>query len=661
MKPKPFVLDFDVNRKKPRPRHVVSFDLETYLMAPCVQAPPAVAMGFSVDGGPVHVVAANDEAFDAIVEELFSNPNYLVVGHNVAFDLAVLMAHGAKRGRSLQWARLVMTALNEDRVVCTMVRERLIRIAMARPQDFAAKYDLGACCERWHTPTQPDKSDPFRLLWGTLAAQHVRDYPPEAVNYLVADVRATAELFGKQASKDPWLLDQYRQTRAAMALHLMTCWGFKTDPVQAAKLVADTEAELQAATATAQAWGLVRPDGTRNKKAAEARMLQVCTDMGLDVPRGKPTAAMLDKDPDCLGNIKLDDEACEATKDEALLAYSKVSQSVTLLAKAQRYLKPVIQASFTSLVNTGRTSCNQGSDPKPGEAPRAHGAQMQNLPRAEGARECFVARPGKKLVSVDYDAFEMSSLAQVWIDKVGYSALAEILADPKRDMHVEMAAKIHGMDPSEVYAMKKTDPKRYKEIRQIGKPANFGLPGGLGARKFVDFCWAGYGLRITEQQAREIKKAWSELYPESVVYFRQISDALAAAPDGRYRMRQLRSDRYRGDVGFTDASNGHFQGLAADAAKEALWRLTVEMYCCPHSPLFGARMVAFVHDEAILEVSDAVLHEAAHRQAEVMVEGAKAYMPSVRVSASPAAMARWTKAADAVYKDGRLIAWEDRT
>jgi DNA polymerase-1 len=276
-----------------------------------------------------------------------------------------------------------------------------------------------------------------------------------------------------------------------------------------------------------------------------------------------------------------------------------------------------------------------------------------------GVRECFVARPGYALVSVDYDAFEMSAWAQVCLDLVGQSVLAEILADPARDLHVEMAAQIHNMPAAELYALKKTDPKKFKDLRQIGKPANFGLLGGLGPARFVEFAWAGYGLTLTEQQARTIKQKWAELYTEAKPYFELIGEQVGR--EGRGRITQLRSGRVRGGCSFTAAANGYVQSLAADAAKEAGWRLTYEMYAVPESPLYGSRMIAFVHDEYILEVPLDRLHEAAMRQAQVQVEAAKVYMPDVRVSASPAAMYRWQKGADAAYdSNGRLIPWEDR-
>lgn len=65
--------------------------------------------------------------------------------------------------------------------------------------------------------------------------------------------------------------------------------------------------------------------------------------------------------------------------------------------------------------------------------------------------------------------------------------------------------------------------------------------------------------------------------------------------------------RIRGEARYTAALNTPFQGLAADGAKLALWRLCRE----------GFRVVAFVHDEVVAEVKD---EAEAGRVARILVE-----------------------------------------
>jgi len=122
-------------------------------------------------------------------------------------------------------------------------------------------------------------------------------------------------------------------------------------------------------------------------------------------------------------------------------------------------------------------------------------------------------------------------------------------------------------------------------------------------------------------------------------------------------------------VGYCDGCNSYFQGLAADGAKAAMWRIAQECYlgfgdAWPRdgrapSPLFGARVVAFIHDEFLLEVrDDANAGAAGDRLAEVMVAGMKRYIPDVPIKAEPVLMGRWLKGAKTTRDaTGKLIPW----
>ena len=109
--------------------------------------------------------------------------------------------------------------------------------------------------------------------------------------------------------------------------------------------------------------------------------------------------------------------------------------------------------------------------------------------------------------------------------------------------------------------------------------------------------------------------------------------------------------RIRGRVGFAQARNTPFQGLAADGAKNALWNLTRE----------GFRVVAFIHDEVIVELPDDADHTAeAIRIENIMNRSMKVVAGDVPVACEYALSRRWSKDAKAIFDDGRLVPWEDR-
>lgn len=275
------------------------------------------------------------------------------------------------------------------------------------------------------------------------------------------------------------------------------------------------------------------------------------------------------------------------------------------------------------------------------------------------------------IVSVDYDAFEMRTWAWCCLEILGYSDLAVILNDPKRCPHVEMGTRLsqkHVESPDWQtayawgYGLKKTDPKAYKAIRGLAKGPNFGLPGGMGAARLRDYCRLNYGVEITEEQAVYACKVWREIYREAQPYLDWVSDGIGKKRGSKGTIRQFVSGRVRGNVGFTDGSNGYFQGLAADIALAAGWRLIEEAYENSSSPLYGCRPLAFVHDEWLYAIPRKRLPEAGPFMAKIMSQTAMDMTGhKVLFSCSAAGMYRWSKSAgDPFYdKDGRLIPYEE--
>ena len=107
--------------------------------------------------------------------------------------------------------------------------------------------------------------------------------------------------------------------------------------------------------------------------------------------------------------------------------------------------------------------------------------------------------------------------------------------------------------------------------------------------------------------------------------------------------------RLRANASFTARHNTLFQGLAADGAKLALWRLWRA----------GYRIVNFIHDEVLIEVSadeNLTLHAQTIRQ--LMIEAMQEVVPDVLIDVEYAAAARWYKSAEAMYDtDGKLLPW----
>jgi hypothetical protein len=110
--------------------------------------------------------------------------------------------------------------------------------------------------------------------------------------------------------------------------------------------------------------------------------------------------------------------------------------------------------------------------------------------------------------------------------------------------------------------------------------------------------------------------------------------------------------RVRSNCSFTESRNWPFQSLAADGAKLALYDLTRA----------GHRVVAFVHDEVLVEVPESDDYRpVAEEISSIMINAMRQVCPDVATRTEYAVMRRWTKAAKAIYDEhGRLIPYEEQ-
>jgi DNA polymerase I-like protein with 3'-5' exonuclease and polymerase domains len=214
----------------------------------------------------------------------------------------------------------------------------------------------------------------------------------------------------------------------------------------------------------------------------------------------------------------------------------------------------------------------------------------------------------------------------------------------------------------------KAKDKFAKDMRQLSKSLNFGLPGGLGSEKYVLFAKASYGVIVTVEEAKELKQKWLRTWPEMAAYFQWVQKQIEATGDGKEGIAtQLRSNRVRARVIFTKFANTLFQGLGADLAKDALWNVTKECYVVQDSPLYGSRPVVFAHDEVITELLEDRAEAAAYRQSAILEERGRVWCPGVKTKAPAALMKNWFKASEPVWQAedgsynerrvGKLVPW----
>jgi len=230
---------------------------------------------------------------------------------------------------------------------------------------------------------------------------------------------------------------------------------------------------------------------------------------------------------------------------------------------------------------------------------------LQNIPtRTEIGRQVrvgFTAAKGYQLLSVDYSQIELRIVAHMSGDQAMLDAFRH-----GQDIHAATAAAILRIPISEVT----------KDQRRRAKAINFGLIYGMSA----------FGLSrstdLTLGEAENFVKEYFANFPGVKDYLDGIR--LLAARQG-YVETMLGRRRYFPNLSNPtnqvmknreerEAINAPIQGTAADIMKLALSHMAPAL----ENSKLDARMLLQVHDELVLEVSDADLKETARLVQKVM-------------------------------------------
>ena len=593
---------------------IVAFDFETHLIRPGLQAPPIVCMSWQHAGSDLQHVYAREDAGTLL--EQWLNDGKIFVGCNTAFDMICAMA---------QWPRLIpkiFAAYDQDRIRDVAIRHSLACIAGGERH---AQTSLAAIVKDYFGDNLDKGADTYRTRYAELDGVPIADWPQAAIDYAKADARYTSRAYEYQqdsAALSDLYFDEPAQCRADLSLKLMSAWGLRTSAEGVTALRTQCEREQRSHAEILIDAGLLAANGKRSTIRTRERMQKV---LGVLAPRTEK------------GNIKIDEEACRDSGDPVLEAFAEYSTVSSLLSGHVKAMEEgityPIHSRFSVLLATGRTASS---------APN-----VQNVRRAPGARECFIPRKGWAFVACDFGKAELHTLAQVCLSVLGHSSLATAL-NAGFDPHLGLGAALAGLTYEQAKA--RVNEPEIIEWRQRAKVANFGFPGGMGPGGLVAYAKSNYGVILSVAEARTLHDAWRTQWPELPEYLRwsEVQGPL---------VQHLVSRRWRGDCTYCSSANTRFQGLAADAAKAALYEVTKLCYNDPTAYLFGCRPVNFIHDEILIEAPIDRVHDAATSLRALMVDTFNKYTPDVPVSAEPVAMAYWSKKAKPIYRDGRLQIW----
>ena len=279
---------------------------------------------------------------------------------------------------------------------------------------------------------------------------------------------------------------------------------------------------------------------------------------------------------------------------DAILDYRKANKLVStygesLLAQRNKYTGR-LHTSFQQMVSTGRMS---SSEPN-----------LQNIPKKQKFRSCFVAPEGYALLTADMSGAELRILGNFSKDPSFIEAYAT-----GQDLHTRTASEMFGVPYDDVLG----------SHRNAAKAINFGLCYGMSAVGLSN------RLKISKKEAEELIGKYFRAY-RGVKRYLDVAgrDAVkyrySTTISGRRRYYKMppydHPDRKKiqGSIE-RQGKNAGIQGSNADTIKEAMTILVERL-----KP-YDAKLILTVHDEVVVEVKEEQKHEVAPVVAQSLVDG----------------------------------------
>jgi hypothetical protein len=691
------------------PAHPLALDTETEVVTDPLRIPRLALVTVS-DGERAFVLHP-----DQVGAFLDRNRAAHFVAHNLAFDFWVIDQHlKGHPARRVLWDQCERGQLHDS-----MILDMLLQLATGEyrydSKDKVYPSNLGDLADEW-LGEHLNKEDPYRMRYGELLGLTpavIEQGDPGFIAYALKDVIATALVYRQQYAKAVALmkrvgwsptatggytirpdallkfgpLSERVQVQGSIALAHLSRRPLTVDQEARGRLELEYRTALDAAVidleqAAPGLWKRFKEKKRRGQlrltkkgkfpQQSQAvllgKLLAVAEELRVRPPISKGKT----------GRVSLGAKDWSQWKDRHpfLSSWVKLEHVAKRLELLAGLNAPQVYTRYDLLKLTGRTSAGQWKEKG---KPLLPGLNLQQVPRESAFRALFVAEPGKTLLPADYAYLELRTLAATCQARFGSSKLGDTIREHttggKIDPHQRTGAALLGVTPDAFLSLPAA---QQKAARQSAKAINFGFPGGLGVKRFVDYAAGSYGVKVTEWEAKRHRRAWIDAYPEMGQY---LSDSTLEAialnlqlslrivreivgeknrwdlskflrgvfegnPDREQQMEDIAhalyraadkkapanllaegdklleetsctlSGRLRAGCGYTDARNTPFQGLAADGGKRATWRL---LY-------LGYDVLAFIHDEIIVSLPAAHCKALGERVMRVMNEAMEEVM-----------------------------------
>ncbi len=579
------------------------FDLETTALDPRQAAIVGIAFSHAAHEGCFVLFPRDPTEAAAVLEEfraLFTSGTEKI-GHNLKFDLAVLLEHGVEVAGPFLDTMLVHSLLEPDQ-----------RHGMDHLSEQYLAYTpvpISALIGEKNAPGQGD------LFGGGAVPANMADVDAEKLkDYAAEDADVT------------WQLAQVLQPQL--------------EPKGQSDVFYDIESPLLPVLVRMERWGVqidvqaLREFGVQLEKQAETlqRQIHAHVETPFNIASPKQLGEVLFDKLKLLEKPKKTATGQYQTNEQVLLSlqglhpiideildYREVTKlKSTYVDALPAAVSPVTGRVHTTLhqlmTATGRIASNNPN--------------LQNIPiRSEQGKEirkAFVpGLPGHVLMSADYSQIELRVMAAIAED----SAMLEAFAQG-HDIHQATAAKVYGVPLDGVLP----------EMRRTAKMVNFGIIYGISAFGLSQ------RLGIPRAEAAKIIESYFAQFPGIKGY---LDRTVAEAKRKGYVETLTGRRRYLRDINSANATvrgaaeriamNMPIQGTAADMIKLAMVRVDAAL----RAGGYKTRMLLQVHDELLFEVPEAEVEPVR----KLVIDGMKNALPlKVPILVEAGVGANWLEA-----------------
>ncbi len=575
-------------------------DLETTGLDPLENKISVIGIGFQSPTGTFSAFLFDQLVQDwtSLLRPLFENPLIFKVFHNAKFDWKCLFHHMGVDAFPLLDTIQAAQILNNGKAAA------------------AGYYSLGGLSEHYLGLTL-DKDPALRTSFTG------GPYSERQIRYALMDLVATARLWNRLCDE----MDPALQKIAALEGKVIAPTGaielngFRIDREKTQQLSIHIEDQLRQAHACMPVIGgigstadLKPPD---SEFAAGARLNPNSPKQIKDYAHNRWKIALKGTNEKTLLSCR---------HPEAKVLFEQILRCRKLLKQKSTYLSRFqsldqdgrLRGTFNALgAVSGRFSCSKPN--------------LQNIPKTQEYRCLFVPDEGMQMIICDYSQIELRVAAELSEDEKMIEAFQS-----GEDLHALTASRMFEKPVAEIT----------REERQRAKAVNFGLIYNMTPQGLVE-----KGASGDLKQATEFVEAFFTLYSAFKLFHNNLLiPALKEIRKGDVDFRTPRSGRRRwlckkdlywpgGGVRPNVVYNNPVQGLAGDGLKQAL------VILWPVLKPTGAKLLAVVHDEIVLEAPRREAQEVCRIVKTAMVEGMQVYLKKVPVCVDASIGESWAEKA----------------